>query len=307
MDIKRLRHMNARHLLKTETEGVNDFSYKVGRSQSLISAYLSERPSKNIGDKMARVIEEAFGKEHGWLDTPHEGIDPDQKRLRDMAAHSFGDLPSDQSTPIMMLAKIGAHREEIDHHIKQLDLQRNELSYKAHIHARELLVAGLEHHGFTLEEDNQSNRHHRSRFSNFASAQPDQFDFVFLDPGARKVGFYVWVAFNGYRTPHIYLPKFIPPIEAVDTESRLALFYVHGENVCFFLVPISLISDLRQPMFRVRHDPSDGVTYYRIGSVDITQFLNKFDIQIEDVPQKERIKRLRDMYLAEIKRLEDKI
>lgn len=45
-----------------------------GMSQSLISQYCGDEPSKAIGDKVARRLEEKFKKETGWMDHIHKAI-----------------------------------------------------------------------------------------------------------------------------------------------------------------------------------------------------------------------------------------
>lgn len=48
------------------------FAERVEMSDSQVSQFLGKKPSKNIGPKTARRIEEAFGKPLGWLDQVHE-------------------------------------------------------------------------------------------------------------------------------------------------------------------------------------------------------------------------------------------
>lgn len=71
MDSKSIRYRNTR-LLVDQAGGVSNFAEKIGKGQSQASQFAGTNPIKGIGNKVAREIEEAFGKSHGWLDIPHE-------------------------------------------------------------------------------------------------------------------------------------------------------------------------------------------------------------------------------------------
>ena len=71
MDSKSIRYKNTR-LLVDQIGGVSNFAEKIGKGQSQASQFAGTNPIKGIGNKVAREIEEAFGKAHGWLDNPHE-------------------------------------------------------------------------------------------------------------------------------------------------------------------------------------------------------------------------------------------
>lgn len=71
MDSKSIRYKNTR-LLVDQVGGVSNFAEKLGKGQSQASQFAGTNPIKGIGNKVAREIEEAFGKSHGWLDIPHE-------------------------------------------------------------------------------------------------------------------------------------------------------------------------------------------------------------------------------------------
>jgi hypothetical protein len=51
--------------------GVTAAAEKLGKSQGQISHFGGKTPIKNIGDKLARQIESAYGKPLGWLDRDH--------------------------------------------------------------------------------------------------------------------------------------------------------------------------------------------------------------------------------------------
>ena len=71
MDSKSIRYQNTR-LLVEQVGGVSSFADKIGKGQSQTSQFAGTNPIKGIGNKVAREIEEAFDKPHGWLDLPHE-------------------------------------------------------------------------------------------------------------------------------------------------------------------------------------------------------------------------------------------
>lgn len=71
MDSKTIRYQNTR-LLVEQAGGVSNFAEKIGKGQSQTSQFAGTTPIKGIGNKVAREIEEAFGKPHGWLDVIHQ-------------------------------------------------------------------------------------------------------------------------------------------------------------------------------------------------------------------------------------------
>lgn len=67
MTISEIRRTTAR-ALAAKLGGPAEFARKVGMSDSHISQLLGDKPTKNIGNKIARRFEAAFGKPEGWLD-----------------------------------------------------------------------------------------------------------------------------------------------------------------------------------------------------------------------------------------------
>jgi hypothetical protein len=78
LDIKEIRHRNVRFLLETigrdGTRGGKRFgsltvlAELLGKSAAQVSRFAAEKPRTPIGNRIAREIEDAFGKEHGWMD-----------------------------------------------------------------------------------------------------------------------------------------------------------------------------------------------------------------------------------------------
>jgi PAS domain S-box len=87
MDIKEIRHRNVRALVKElehnagrdgkRTGGLTMLAGMLGKSAAQVSRFASEKPSTHIGDRIAREIEDAFGKEHGWMDHVQWGANAD--------------------------------------------------------------------------------------------------------------------------------------------------------------------------------------------------------------------------------------
>lgn len=69
MDIFQIRWRNFR-LLAGHPGGISEAAVKLGKSQGQVSHFGGEVPIKNIGPKIAREIEVAYGKDRGWLDRP---------------------------------------------------------------------------------------------------------------------------------------------------------------------------------------------------------------------------------------------
>lgn len=71
MDSKTIRYNNTRILVE-QAGGVSNFANKINKGQSQTSQFAGTTPIKGIGNKVAREIEDAFGKPHGWLDVLHQ-------------------------------------------------------------------------------------------------------------------------------------------------------------------------------------------------------------------------------------------
>ena len=82
MDSKSIRYQNTR-LLVDQVGGVSSFADKIGKGQSQTSQFAGTNPIKGIGNKVAREIEDAFDKPHGWLDIPQEGTQTIEKNVSD--------------------------------------------------------------------------------------------------------------------------------------------------------------------------------------------------------------------------------
>lgn len=74
MNIKLTRRENLRILAKS-VGGITRLADRLNKTQSQISHLIGNKPIKNIGDKIATQVEEAFNKPSGWLDRQHQSIE----------------------------------------------------------------------------------------------------------------------------------------------------------------------------------------------------------------------------------------
>lgn len=72
--VKEIRLDNARSLM---TEGPAEFARRIESSTQQVNQVMGPSPTRNIGDKLARRIESAFGKVEGWLDVEHKSEQAD--------------------------------------------------------------------------------------------------------------------------------------------------------------------------------------------------------------------------------------
>lgn len=100
-----LRLKNARALASQEG-GIAAFARKLKCSDSQASQIIGKTPTRGIGHQLARDIEQAFGKEKGWLDLPHD----DSEELTPAAidvAKSWMRLPPKAQSLIAQLLGMG--------------------------------------------------------------------------------------------------------------------------------------------------------------------------------------------------------
>lgn len=101
MDSKTIRYNNTR-ILVNQVGGVSNFANKINKGQSQTSQFAGTTPIKGIGNKVAREIEDAFGKPHGWLDLPHD------EELKSPDANVSEPMPLvDKSIPVISWVQAG--------------------------------------------------------------------------------------------------------------------------------------------------------------------------------------------------------
>lgn len=69
METKNIRRINLKMLLDASQLKQADFAERCGLAPSVISQLVNGH--RNLGDTLARKIEESFAVQRGWLDVPH--------------------------------------------------------------------------------------------------------------------------------------------------------------------------------------------------------------------------------------------
>ena len=92
MDVDEIRLNNARHLAE-DAGGISRFAVLIQKSQSQVSQIIGKNPSKRIGRGIAREIEAACEKPHGWLDHLHEVGEHAEGYQNTSLAEFRGDVP----------------------------------------------------------------------------------------------------------------------------------------------------------------------------------------------------------------------
>lgn len=70
-----IRRENARALAR-KVNGQIEFGRVLKMEPSQVSQIIGKTPIKNIGNSIARRIEQGFSKPEGWLDVPHQSAAP---------------------------------------------------------------------------------------------------------------------------------------------------------------------------------------------------------------------------------------
>src|SRR5690554_5050265 len=80
--IDEIRRDNARKLADS-VGGNTSFSEKIDRETTQTSRFIGKNHTKNIGDAMARHIEESFGLRKGWLDQNWEATSTEGSEINE--------------------------------------------------------------------------------------------------------------------------------------------------------------------------------------------------------------------------------
>ncbi|SEQ48564.1 hypothetical protein SAMN03080615_01639 [Amphritea atlantica] len=70
-DINDIRLDNTRQLANKHCGSLAKFADRIDRVPTQVSRIIGKNPTKKIGNRLARHIEEKFNKESGWLDQVH--------------------------------------------------------------------------------------------------------------------------------------------------------------------------------------------------------------------------------------------
>lgn len=106
--IEEIRLANARLLLE-ECGGQKGMIEKTGRSQSQISQIMGDTPSKAIGGRIARSLEEVFDKPKGWLDQPRTSFGVAEKQT----AYTAEKYSEDELEVLELTKNISPEQREI--------------------------------------------------------------------------------------------------------------------------------------------------------------------------------------------------
>lgn len=96
MDIAEIRRRNLRLLIDQQFAGVAaELARLLGKQPSELSRIFSSIPAhrRNIGSRLARTIEQAVGKENGWMDRVQTGTTPPDRQHAAAAQRNIGPGP----------------------------------------------------------------------------------------------------------------------------------------------------------------------------------------------------------------------
>lgn len=318
MDIKKIRYHNARYLLKNEAMGVNDFADKIGRSQSQTSAYIGENPTKNIGDKIARIIEQAFNKPIGWLDTQSKESES-VETIHDL------DIASKITQPVLpgLLDKneidsINACADKIRDIRNQIKILEREKTNQYNNMSNNVIDYCINE--FTSNDYKIRHIHDNHSLSSvYLNKEYEQsdYDLIIEDKKGNLIGFYFWmVVLKQYRTP---LPTFNIDVKNPEIEARVGLFVNHGEGMNFFFIPISELIIKDSPILVINYNRdivkdnhgnehiSFEICDFKINDKSIIPYKDSFSIQVDQVTSEHQMRQLKEYLEAKIKHLDEKL
>lgn len=140
------------------------FARKIDRAPTQVSRFLGANYTINIGDTMARHIEEIFGLRHGWLDQDWSAADDTAQERRPAYDANVRAVENMGRCPVISRVQAGAWTEAVDIY---------EPGY-----AEEWLLCPVKHgkHTFVLKVEGESM---------FSPSEPKSFrpgDYIFVDP-----------------------------------------------------------------------------------------------------------------------------
>lgn len=103
MENKRIRRINV-ILLVRQMGNLSAFAAKVGSSSSYIVQCIGLKPRREIGEELARRIEDAYGKPKGWLDSLH--LDQMHVVTADMIRDKLLELPFEKVNALAELLDV---------------------------------------------------------------------------------------------------------------------------------------------------------------------------------------------------------
>ncbi len=105
LNISDIRRINTQNLQKENNLDRRGLAKKTGLKYAQLGHYIGRNPSKNIGDKTARTIEEVFSKPKNWLDHQHNELP--QCPIDNIPMSEVQQPSNDESeTPMSILKKL---------------------------------------------------------------------------------------------------------------------------------------------------------------------------------------------------------
>lgn len=103
MDAKQIRRMNLR-VLAEEVGGVTTLAGMTGTSQSYLSQIIGPTPSREVGEQLARKVEQATGRPYGWMDVSH--VTDSRRQNARKVYDALLDLPEEKVDAILALLNL---------------------------------------------------------------------------------------------------------------------------------------------------------------------------------------------------------
>ena len=96
-----IRKNNLEKLIKESGLNKGKFAEKIDTSPAYISQILSIKTQRDMGNDLARKIEQLLGKDRGWMDTSHDDIEPPSQKKTDIDIKLGGFDLWDDDTPLL--------------------------------------------------------------------------------------------------------------------------------------------------------------------------------------------------------------
>lgn len=113
MDIKQIRRANMISLIEQEPSKAA-FARKVGTDPAYISQLLSTKTKAEIGNDLARSIETAYRKPHGWMDREHGAVEEAPSGEYSALIAAWDLLTRDEKEPILSdIQRRAAHNQAV--------------------------------------------------------------------------------------------------------------------------------------------------------------------------------------------------
>lgn len=72
-DKKLIRQQQAQQLMRENAIGVLELAACIGQDEQKLEAMVGEKPTRQLTDALARLMEQTFSKPVGWMDSQEDG------------------------------------------------------------------------------------------------------------------------------------------------------------------------------------------------------------------------------------------